>query len=370
MAACLIIAGLLAAGLAGAWPGIGTWISGGPGGAGLAAGPAGSMPPYYVVLGTNVVDSALATVRDSANGAVLDRVHVPAADIAGSLLNPTITAAGDGRTFVIAGYAPSVRTSGLGSQQPRFYRLRLSADGRSASLSQVRVIVPAGFTATGLALSPDGRRLAVAVQQFCEPASCITGIRVVTLATGTASTWFTRTYGLLSELSWAGNDRIAFEWQKEFRLLRLAGPGGNLLASATIGFPAATPSHFIPAALITPDGTAVITSTTRNVRERDGRDTVVAQIVERSASTGKLVRVLHTATERDVAPRSAQELYFDLRCRALAMAPRGFHVLIDCFGFGRLDGTRFTPLPGVPATRFPPVPAGAAPAYTWYASDW
>jgi hypothetical protein len=140
--------------------------------------------------------------------------------------------------------------------------------------------------------------------------------------------------------------------------------GGNLLASSAIVFP----SLFIPAALITPDGTAVITSTARNVRERDGRDTVVAQIVERSASTGMLVRVLHTATERDVA--SGQELYFDLRCRALAMAPRGFHVLIDCFGFGRLDGTRFTPLPGVPATRFPPVPVGAAPAYTWYGSDW
>jgi hypothetical protein len=32
----------------------------------------------------------------------------------------------------------------------------------------------------------------------------------------------------------------------------------------------------------------------------------------------------------------------------LSLAPRGVHVLVECFGFGRLDDRRFTPLPGFP----------------------
>jgi hypothetical protein len=38
-------------------------------------------------------------------------------------------------------------------------------------------------------------------------------------------------------------------------------------------------------------------------------------------------------------------------CRILALGPTGVHALVECFGFGRLDGTRFTPLPGVPDPR-------------------
>jgi len=33
----------------------------------------------------------------------------------------------------------------------------------------------------------------------------------------------------------------------------------------------------------------------------------------------------------------------------LSLAPAGVHVLVDCFGFGRVDGSRFTPLPGFPS---------------------
>jgi len=33
----------------------------------------------------------------------------------------------------------------------------------------------------------------------------------------------------------------------------------------------------------------------------------------------------------------------------LSLAPGGVHVLVECFGFGRLDDRRFTPLPGFPS---------------------
>ncbi len=84
------------------------------------------------------------------------------------------------------------------------------------------------------ALSPDGSRLAIAVQS-CQPGSCpYTGIRVVTLATGAASTWATRAHEVVPRLlSWDGNERVAFGGDgRGYRLLSVAGPGGNLLAAS------------------------------------------------------------------------------------------------------------------------------------------
>jgi hypothetical protein len=347
--ACLLVAGLLAAGLTGAWPGIGTWISGGPGGAGLAAGPAGSMPPYYVATITSIDGdrpiASMATVRDSATGVILDKVRLPAMTGLPNVSVPSIsiTAAGDDRTFLIAG----IPVGAEGDLPAQFYWLRLSASGHAASLSRLPVSVPAGFMVVDMALSPDSRKLALTVAQHCRRAPCITKILVVTLATGAARAWSVRAdLEQPQNLSWVGNDAVAFEWQEQFRLLRLAGPGGDLLASARIVSVVAKPAGFVPAALIARDGTAVIGSMTRKFRERDGRDTVVAQIVELSPRTGRLTRVLYTATERDLAPGSEEESYFEGNCHVLALAPAGFHALTDCYRFGRLDGATFTPLPG------------------------
>jgi len=38
----------------------------------------------------------------------------------------------------------------------------------------------------------------------------------------------------------------------------------------------------------------------------------------------------------------------DQGCKVLSLGPTGVHALVQCFGLGRVDGTRFTPLPGVP----------------------
>jgi hypothetical protein len=78
----------------------------------------------------------------------------------------------------------------------------------------------------------------------------------------------------------------------------------------------------------------------------------VAKIVELSARTGQLLRVLHTVTKRDVMPGPDgvdNAIALDGDCRVMALGPTGVHALIECFGFGRLDGGRFTPLPGVPS---------------------
>jgi hypothetical protein len=324
-----------------------------------SAEPAGPMPRYYVTAYQSFTGAAghvvtYAAVHDSATGALLARVTVPTlTDAQGSTQSPTITGVGDDRTFVITEQ----------SDQPnlvKFYRLRVAANGRSAKLSTLPVTVPGYLSVDSVALSPDGTRLALGVQD-CNTKTCVyTGIRVVTIATGAAITWVTRANGAPFNVSWVGSKQVAFEWesgvrtpppgqQTGYRLLGLTVADRNLLASRAIGSPPPEPSQYVPAALVTPDGNLVITSTVQNVPDGHGRDTIVSKIIELSARTGQLVRVLYTMTESGVAPGANGAGQADQDCNVLSLGPAGVHVLVACPGFGRVDGHRFTALPGFPS---------------------
>jgi len=320
--------------------------------------PVGPMPRYYVIayqafVGSHVVTTA--AVHDSATGALLTEVTLPTlTDAQGGTEGPSITAAGDDRTFVIMEQSDTPRVV-------KFYRLRLTADGRSARFTALPVIVPGSLSAQDVALSPDGARLAMDVQH-CNKATCpYTGIRVVTIATGAASTWVTRANGASFNVSWAGNQHLAFEWQSGvndpppgqqtgYRLLDLTGAGRNLMASRAIASPQPEPSQYVPAALVTPDGSLVITSTVQNISHFFGGDTVVSRIVELSARTGQLVRVLHTVTQSGVSSGDSGVGQADQGCNVLSLGPTGVNVLVACPGFGRVDGRRFVALPGFPSS--------------------
>jgi hypothetical protein len=337
----------------------------------------GQMPAYYVTLamgdsprGPSNPNVTTAFVRDSATGDALATVPVPTLTTSNGTQSPSITAAGDDRTFVITevGQEPAGNAAKAGTPHPaadwtrlaRFFLLRVAANGRSASLTRLPISVPGDVGVNDVALSPDGGMLAIAGQSCSAASHCrYTGIRVISLATGATREWTAHVPGSPWALSWAGDERLAFQWQSQashgYRLLSVTGAGGNLLAAPAIAGPAPTPTRSVPRALITPDGRVVITSTVQNIPEGHGRDTVVAKIVALDASTGQLLRVLHTVTERDVTTQedvtgvSVSDL--DQGCRILALGPTGVHALVECFGFGRLDGTRFTPLPGVPDPR-------------------
>ncbi len=340
--------------------------------------PTGTMPPFYVTLAATYPQNApFVFVRDSATGAVLTKVHLPALVTNEGSASPSITAAGDDRTFIITESGQDVvgkATRRVTMRMPpssrfphgrtiisyvpakvatvnRYYLMQVAADGRSASFSLLHLPVSAKAT-DGIALSPDGRKVATAMQD-CHAGGCqYTGIQVVTLGTGASRTWTTTARGAPFVVSWAGSGHVAFQWGQGYRLLDIAQPGTNLLAAAPIAGPAPVPTHFVPPALVTSDGRAVITSAVQNIPEGDGFDTVVGKIVELDASTGQLMRVLYTATERhvttqqDVVQVNASEL--DQTCKVLSLGPTGVQALVQCFGFGRVDGTRFTPLPGVP----------------------
>ncbi len=98
-----------------------------------------------------------------------------------------VAAAGNGREFVLAASRGQVSGQPESDGPTRFYLLRLSLSGRPGSLTPLPIATQTREI-TGLALSRDGRQLAVSLDP---PGSLQTGaaIRVYSLATGDVRDW-------------------------------------------------------------------------------------------------------------------------------------------------------------------------------------
>ncbi len=294
-----------------------------------AAVAAQGMPPFYVVadLGRPVAD-----VRDSATGRLLSAVRLPA----GTDPKLTqVTAARDDRTFVLALFSLTRGT--------RFYELRITASGHSARLTLLAIPpLPVGEGTDAIALTPDGARMAVAIQ-----ADGHGQVEVITLATGAARTWTTTRGGPPWALSWdAAGRRLAFFWTGAraaagLWLLDTSAPGTDLLSGRRLLQQRVGPDE-VQSALISPDARTIIASVTYNGTTRLSRSTVIGGIVEVSARTGRPLRTLlavHAAFSRDAG-------WYMTGCLSPAIDATGNHLLVSCDQFGRLDRGRFTALPG------------------------
>jgi hypothetical protein len=206
----------------------------------------GRVPRYYVSIeshGNPNFNPSYAVVRATATGATLG-TFVPAA---GKTV-VAVTADAHDRTFVLD-EQPWVNPNSNANQsfEPRtFYLLTLDSGGHIAALNSVPVSVPGGQLMTGFALSPDGGRLAIAVQpdnNNREPG--LTEVKVITLATGATQTWTANgTIGFgpddARSLSWTADERtLAFDWEGNgpgvhtgIWLLDLSAGGGSLLADS------------------------------------------------------------------------------------------------------------------------------------------
>jgi hypothetical protein len=303
----------------------------------VAAAQAG-MPPYYVITSH---DGATAVIRSSATGAVLATAPLPAG------IDPKLSligAAGNSHTFVLA-LSPDSGT--------RFYLLRVSAGGHSARLAPLAVPgLPAGEFANAIAVSPDGRELAVAVQTG---AGARGFVEVVTLATGAVRTWAATRPGMPEQLSWASNGRdLGFFWTDDagtpaasaagLWVLDTTAAGRNLMSGRRILAASDGPDE-VQTALLSPDGATAIASVTYNGTRRVAAGTVVGGIVEVSARTGLPLRTLlaeHAAYSGD--PGHAG--WYVTGCQLPGIDASGEHLLVSCDSFGRLDRARFTTLPG------------------------
>jgi hypothetical protein len=281
---------------------------------------------------------------------------------------------------------PPVSTKTVAVQVPagpiQFYQLRISSSGQVSALSPLPVpALPADANIYGLALTPDGRKLAVATR---------TGgprpgpeIQVDTLATGAQRVWTwpgaqpieESLGGTGSALSWAADDRtLAFQrlidGRYKVRLLDTAAPGHSLAASRPAlsvdwtgmessrrfshGRAANNTDTF--GALLTPDGSKIVVAT---VTQSFHPLTSEFAFTEFSARTGKVVAVLGRWWFTRRWPEQEQAVLWTNAdgSTLLVLAHRPGVTLnprppdpgaVFPEQFGVLRGNAFAPLPGQP----------------------
>jgi hypothetical protein len=298
----------------------------------------GQVPPYFVslapygaVVHLTVSGATVATIRPAQPG--------------GKVV--TVTSAGDDRTFVLA-------EQGQDRKAVAFYKFRLNSSGRPGALARLPMSVANGKTMTGLALSPDGSRLAIAVA----PGAGVQQIRLYPVLGAVARTW-SATGGTIgapnaaSSLSWPASQRtLAFNWSvgktASVRLLDTGSGGGSLLAAS---HPAVTQAsafrmgqtlyQCLEEMIITPDGSAIVCpSTTITDAAKNGTIKRSTGFPEFSATTGRLIRILGGWAQDQTEPAVF----------ALLWSGTSGQVLIGMIHSagrdwaGVISGNRFTPL--------------------------
>jgi len=311
-----------------------------------------TVPRFYVLAEQSFVDGGRtmvtkAAVHSSATGDTLSQATLPTLLSNGGYYSPSITAAANDRTFVV------METNLTSSNSIVWlFRLQLSASGRSIKVTRLPVHVPSTMAIDNVALSPDGSRLAMTTQWDCGQSRCQdAGIRVVNLATGAVTTWSTHANGAPFNGSWVGANAVAFEWQPNtgrgtgYRVLPLSkAPADLLTASQPIASPRAVSTGYVPAALVTPDGKNVITSEVVPFTHLFVVHGATARIVELNARTGRLERVLYTASANGQSDMLVQS------CNVLSLGPDGQHPLVDCFSkLGALVNGQIVSMPGFPS---------------------
>jgi hypothetical protein len=328
--------------------------------------PAGSytgVPPYYVA----VANSSLTVVRATWTGITRARIttRTPVAGVAG---------AADGRTFVLDEQRSVMGGKVTWVGQPAFYLLRLTASGTEESLTRLAVpAIPDGTVVSGLALSPDGSKLAVDVDSGSWPQSRLMEIMTYTLATSAFRSWtasgvtnadapfgFTGsgTDGAQS-ISWTADSRtLAFGVQNTsyigVRLLDTAAGGTGLMADSRLAVVernvrdpgrglrnVAPPYYFVSCitdAMISMDGSAIVCGYSTSVG-----NTTTMGFARYSTGTGKMNHVVGLVHFEGQAPTGIS-LYWVNSTGKIAI---GTSEMTGGGRVGVMNGNTFTPLPGV-----------------------
>jgi hypothetical protein len=337
---------------------------------GASAGSYAGVPAYYVA----VENPSLAVVAATATGTTLASIRTRTPFVG-------VTGAADDRTFVLDAQSQAVGAGVQWLGQPTFYLLRLSASGSEESFTQLAIAaLPTGTAVTGLALSPDGSKLAVEVDSgsFTQPG--LLEIRVYTLATGAFRSWltdgsadpvdpsgFTGSGVDGSEtISWAADSTtLAFDWLNQsdvgVRLLDTAAPGNNLIADSRLAVMQAdlTPraSHLAPSrpappnyvsecvtdSIISPDGSAVVCGYTTTVEQSSGAFDTTTGFMRYPTSTSGSPLVLGVFQFAGEAAGDISLYWTDSAGNILIggiLTPSGVRV-------GVINGDTFTPLPGI-----------------------
>jgi DNA-binding beta-propeller fold protein YncE len=329
---------------------------------------ASGLPAYNIALapGPLASDSRSAVVRATATGEVLATVEPPRPYRAFTW----VTAAADDRTFALAAelIPPGAPPQARGATA--FFLLRLDPAAGTARISKLSIpVLPdprgMGSAVSGIALSPDGGKLAVALGNTSFRAV----IKVFDLRTGAVKSWRgTRRGNVTADelganpLSWTADGRtLAYdEWignNLEVRLLDTNAPAGSLAASKL-----AITFHDWPntgsvagSAIITPDGTKIIAMAVPGAGNADK-----IQANEFSTATGKQVAVLaRLRYQKHAITGWPNVLWTDssgsriiVKVTRLGAAP-GKNGGLTAEEIGIMTRNRFTPLRGLPGGEVP-----------------
>jgi hypothetical protein len=335
------------------------------------------VPPYYVA----VENQSLAEVRATATGATLAKIATSTPFVA-------VTGAADDRTFVLDAQRQVMGPTVLWPDQPKFYLLELSASGAEKSFTELALpALPKGIAVTGLALSPDGSKLAVEVDTGGTSNQPLLEIRVYTLATGAYRTWsapgltdpgdaggFTGS-GVdgAASISWAAGSRtLAFRWRTQsftvgVSLLDTAASGDSLLADSrlavteldlatrqgtSVGTPPDYVSECVTDSILSLDGSAIVCgyTTTMGPAHPANNQAAVNPANERTATgfvrystkTGKPAQVYGVSTFKGQAGGSISLWWTSSTGKTLiGGVPTRTGIRV-----GVISGQTFTPLPG------------------------
>jgi hypothetical protein len=170
----------------------------------------GPLPPYYAELGNcrgNANVPRCVFIRNAWTGAVLASAGPPRRNF----LDLEITAAADDTMFVIG--AVSLKSS---LRQPTsFFLARF--DPASKTITMRALSIPS-LPASAIALSPDGRELAVVVPTYTDGLITSSALRLYSLATGAVRVW--TALGIVDSaqgdqgLSWGPGGILAYYWSR------------------------------------------------------------------------------------------------------------------------------------------------------------
>jgi hypothetical protein len=324
------------------------------------------VPPYYLAIhGDPNFNPSYAVVQATVNGKTLATINPPTAD--GAIV--AVTAAADDRTFVLSVQHRAPLGINQAFEARTFYMVRLSSSGRPGPLTKLPMSVPTGESVAGLALSPSGRKLAIAVKpDNVKKDPNLQEIRVYTLGTGAVRTWKGDGYigsdpGDAKSVSWTADERtLAFDWSSAssggVRLLNVGSRGGSLLADSRpqafalvpraeqAGGPSPYPPPCEDDLIITPDGSSVVCGAIQAIEHISngtdhGRD-AVTEFREYSTATGKIVRIFGHWIFPKAGVLVVNVLWSNSSGSVLIGA-------IPTTGNGRvgvISGNTFTPLPG------------------------
>jgi hypothetical protein len=292
-----------------------------------AAADAG-MPEYYIVSAPDALTTNALQVRSSTTGKVISSVAQPAGCVTSTY---QIAATGSDRDFFV-----SCLTT---SRNAAFYRLHISAQGVITAFTPMPVSAPSNVFVTGLAVTPDGSKLAIGLENSKTGAA---SIEVVMLATGATRTWAGPHMNRPTELTWADNGRELGFWTWGLRVLDV-GAAGSSLSSAHLILSGLYGSDLVQDAMLSPDGTTIIAyvSYQESSHVRTTKNSRIGGIVEIDARTKKPLRVLIAQH-----PQGNSKGWYITPFELGAIDSTGNHLLVAAHQFGRLDRGRFTALPG------------------------